>query len=191
MTFESAGCKALLLEVMRRAAADWVLYRTSSKASQKQSAEEAYFWIFVEEPGTALYSNRAINKMELTAFVSICDVFNLDPDVVRAYIRRLTVKDILSTGRPPTYRRNNKTPSKKAAETHNLISEIDAWCSEMHMESVDVPPRRAPSKPKRSKPPVLSITTVHVRRRVHLSSLRQAFDRAARTVELMKKLATR
>lgn len=98
----------LLLEVLRRAAHDWVLYRTSTRLPQKQIADEAYAWIFKEEPGTAQWAERIINKKELTSFIGICEVLSLDPDVVRRYIKNLTVKEILSTGRPPTYRRQKE-----------------------------------------------------------------------------------
>jgi hypothetical protein len=102
----------LLLEVMRRAAHDWVLYRASSRLLQRQIAEEAYNWIFKEDPGGRAWVERAYNKKELTSFVSICEVLSLDPDVVRTYIKGLTIKEILSTGRPPTYRRQKERRKK-------------------------------------------------------------------------------
>jgi hypothetical protein len=112
--FEPAGCKMMLLEVLRRAAHDWVLYRSSTRLLQRQVAEEAYTWLFREEPGSHGWIERALNKKELTSFVSICDVLSLDPEVVRTYIRGLTVKEILSTGRPPTYRRQKERRRKPA-----------------------------------------------------------------------------
>jgi hypothetical protein len=45
------GCKTLLLEIIRRAAYDWVLYRGSRRMVQKVMAEQAYRWLFLENPG--------------------------------------------------------------------------------------------------------------------------------------------
>lgn len=102
----------LLLEVMRRAAHDWVLYRASSRLLQRQIAEEAYHWIFKEDPGDRAWVECAQNKRELTSFVSICDILSIEPEVVRTYIKGLTIKEILSTGRPPTYRRQKERRKK-------------------------------------------------------------------------------
>lgn len=109
--FEPAGCKMMLIEIIRRAAHDWILYRTSTRLNQKQIAEEAYEWLFNEEPGTPMWVERATSKKEITSLFGICEVLGLEPDVVRAYVRRLTVKEILSTGRPPTYRRQKEKRS--------------------------------------------------------------------------------
>lgn len=100
---EVVGCKALLLEIIRRASYDWVLYRQSSRLPQKKLAEEAYHWIFVEESG----EERTKNGKHLTGFVAICDLLDLDPDSVRARIRLLTVANVMSVGRPAEYRRQD------------------------------------------------------------------------------------
>jgi len=111
--FEIDGCKLLLLEILRRAAHDWVLYRSSTRLAQKQIADEAYGWLFREEPGTRQWKERQKNKKHMTSFFSVCDVLSLDPAVVRRYVKELTVKEILSTGRPPTCRkRKEKRPAK-------------------------------------------------------------------------------
>lgn len=95
-------CRALLLEIMRRAAYDWVLYRSSSKLQDKRLAEDAYHWLFVEEPTDRgpTWDERVAGGKQLTAFVSICEALDLDPDSVRAHIRKLTVKNVMSVGRP-------------------------------------------------------------------------------------------
>lgn len=113
--FEPAGCKMLLLEILRRAAHDWVLYRSSTRLLQKQIAEEAYHWLFVEEPGTRAWVDRAMDKKELTSLFGICEVLSLEPEVVRHYVKGLTIKEILSTGRPPTYRRQKERRRKLPA----------------------------------------------------------------------------
>lgn len=98
----------LAFEVMRRAAHDWVLYRDSLKPAQKLIADDAYHWIFVEEPGSEAWQERVRSQKQLTSFFSVCDILGEPPEVVRAYIKRLTIKEILSTGRPPTYRRQKE-----------------------------------------------------------------------------------
>lgn len=98
----------MLIEIIRRTAHDWILYRSSTRLNQRQIAEEAYDWLFNEKPGTPQWVERSLNKKELTSLYGICDVLSLDPEAVRAYVRRLTVKEILSTGRPPTYRRQKE-----------------------------------------------------------------------------------
>jgi hypothetical protein len=101
-----------MLEVMRRAAHDWILYRHSTRLAQRQIAEEAFIWLFKEKPGDRNWVERALNGKEMTSFLGICEVIGVDPDQVRHYIKRLTVKEILSTGRPPTYRRQKERKRK-------------------------------------------------------------------------------
>ena len=98
----------LLLEVLRRAAHDWVLYRDSTRIHQRILAEEAYHWLFEEGPGTESWSHRLQEQNEFTSFYNICDILSIDPEQVRGYARRLDIKKILSTGRPPTYRKNRE-----------------------------------------------------------------------------------
>lgn len=109
---EVTGCKMLLLEIVRRAAYDWVLYRTSSRLVQKVLAEQAYTWIFVEAPPHRDWNERIMEGKELTSFSSICLHLDLQPDVVRAYIRRLQPKNVMSVGRPAEYRKHDGYPSE-------------------------------------------------------------------------------
>jgi hypothetical protein len=104
-TQEVNGCKALLLEVVRRAAYDWVLYKLSHRMQHKKLAEDAYYWLFVEEPGHPRWIERTLGQKSITSFLSICEALDLDPDAVRHHIRRLTVKNVMSVGRPAEYRR--------------------------------------------------------------------------------------
>lgn len=159
----------LLLEVLRRAAHDWVLYRSSTRLLQRQIAEEAYHWLFKEEPGTKGWIERSLSKKELTSFVSICDVLSLDPEIVRTYIRGLTIKEILSTGRPPTYRRQK----------------------ERRRKVVLLPPARAAVEPLVAQPvvvavvhhlpaPVIALRPVVIRPISH--GLSELFELASRTL---------
>lgn len=102
---EIKGCKSLLLEVIRRAAYDWVLYRTSRKMFNKKLAEQAYEWLFQEQPDHPDWRERVESGKHITGFVSICTSLDLDPDAVRTHVKRLTPKNVMSVGRPPEYRR--------------------------------------------------------------------------------------
>ena len=123
---EINGCKALLLEIVRRAAYDWVLYRTSGRIQHKKLAEDAYYWLFVEEMGHPRWTERQHSQKAITSFVSICEVLDLDPDAVRQQVRKLTVKNVMSVGRPAEYRRNDWRGDEKAlpeASDESLNSE--------------------------------------------------------------------
>lgn len=100
---EVNGCKTLLFEVVRRAAHDWVLYRSSRRQSQRRLALHAYRWLFQEDTGHPDWQRRVQDEKEITSFLSICLVLDLDPDKVRQSIRQLTPRSVLS-GRPPEYR---------------------------------------------------------------------------------------
>lgn len=102
---EASNCRALLLEVIRRAAYDWVLYRGSSKLPNRLLAESAYQWLFVEEPGSVSWVNRGKHGKELTAFMAICSQLDIDPDRMRATVRTMTERDIMGAGRPAERRR--------------------------------------------------------------------------------------
>lgn len=100
---EVNGCKTLLFEVVRRAAHDWVLYRSSRRQSQRRLAMHAYRWLFQEDTDHPDWVRRAQDDKQITSFLSICLVLDLDPDKVRQSIRQLTPRSVLS-GRPPEYR---------------------------------------------------------------------------------------
>lgn len=102
---EINGCKALLLEIVRRAAYDWVLYRSSRRLLHKTLAEHAYHWLFVERDGGSEWAERERHGKHITSFVGICEGLGLDVDLVRKHIKRLTPKNVLSVGRPAEYRR--------------------------------------------------------------------------------------
>jgi len=109
---EVTGCKMLLLEIIRRAAYDWVLYRLSSRLVQKVLAEQAFTWIFVEAPEHRDWNERIMEGKELTSFSSICMHLDLQPEQVRAYVKRLQPRNVMSVGRPAEYRKNEGFPSE-------------------------------------------------------------------------------
>jgi hypothetical protein len=107
---EVNGCKTLLLEVIRRAAYDWVLYRSSRRLLHRTLAEQAFRWLFLEGPGTPDWEERKREGKHITSFVVICESLDLDPSAVRRHIRRLTPKNVTSVGRPAEYRRRDVFP---------------------------------------------------------------------------------
>jgi len=129
---ESSACRALLLEVIRRAAFDWVLYRTSSKLPNRQLAESAYFWLFVEEPESTVGALRRKNGKELTGFVSICDLLEIDPEQLRSRVRLMTERDIMGAGRPAE-RRKHKGSSDDAMHSDDLrVFDVDVDALPVH-----------------------------------------------------------
>lgn len=103
--------RKLLIDVILRAAFDWVLYRDSKKLAQQQLAREAYIWLFDEGPGHPHWRERLDDEDDDSlpfAFISVCDAMNLNPGWIRSHIRRLTRKDITSSGRPRIYRRSRR-----------------------------------------------------------------------------------
>lgn len=117
---EINGCKTLLLEIIRRAAYDWVLYRGSRRMVQRTLADTAYKWLFQEEPGTADWNERMRDKKYITSFVAICEGLDLDPDTVRRHIKRLDRKNVMSVGRPAEYRRRDVFASRDAEDVYSL-----------------------------------------------------------------------
>lgn len=99
---ESEGAQALLLEIIRRAAQDWVLYRDSSRAEHKQLAEEAYTWLFVEDESHPNWVLRVVCGTELTSFLGICNALDLNPHRVRKHVQNLTIEKMKALGRRPT-----------------------------------------------------------------------------------------
>lgn len=122
---ESSSCRALLLEIIRRASYDWVLYRTSSKLDKRMLADNAYHWLFVEEEGTPTWRQREQNDKELTSFVAICEALEIDVQQVRRRMRALTERDIMGAGRPAE-KRKHKTSSDEVLHSDDLnVFDVD------------------------------------------------------------------
>lgn len=117
---EINGCKTLLLEIIRRAAYDWVLYRGHTRLTQRVLADQAYRWLFEEKPDTADWAERMREKKYITSFEAICEGLDLDPDTVRKHIRRLTPKNVLSVGRPAEYRRRDVFSNESEEGAYSL-----------------------------------------------------------------------
>jgi len=97
---EAERARALLLEIIRRASHDWVLYRTSKRLPQKEIAQSAYIWLFEEKKGHPWYRMRDADEREITSFLGICSLLDLDPDYVRQRVKKLTPQQIKTAGRP-------------------------------------------------------------------------------------------
>lgn len=100
LNFDSEGCRYLLVEILRRAIYDWVLYRDSHNDLKLQWGLDAHEWIFEETPYSHHGKMRSREGKHLTSFLSICQLLDLDPTKVRNHIKRLVPFDILSSPRP-------------------------------------------------------------------------------------------
>lgn len=102
---DGSNVRALMLEIIRRAAYDWVIYRGNKRLSHRKVARDAFIWLFVEGPGHPDWVEREKAGWSLFSFLSICAALDFDPDSVRASIKKLTPRKIQSMGRPPTRRK--------------------------------------------------------------------------------------
>lgn len=99
------GIRTLWVEVIRRAAFDWVLYKNSRKMPKRQLAQDAFFWLFVEGPSSPSWNERIESDgSNITSFIGICEALGLDPDTLRSGICRLTATKIKTLGRLPMRR---------------------------------------------------------------------------------------
>jgi hypothetical protein len=119
---DASRCRALLLEIVRRAAYDWVLY-SGTRRPERMFARDAHTWLFEEEPGHPAWEARQRAGEPLLSFLSICEVMDLDPEMVRNRIRGMTVQDIMTAGRPAERRRPRHQP--EGVEDHATPIELD------------------------------------------------------------------
>lgn len=121
IVLEASKCRALLLEVIRRAAHDWVLYR-STRRPERAFALDAYVWLFEEEPGHPNWELRQREGEPMMAFLTICDLLDLEPETVRARVRGMTIRDIMTAGRPAERRR---APKADGVEDYSSPPQLD------------------------------------------------------------------
>ena len=121
---DDGRCRALLLEIIRRAAHDWVLYRTSQRLHLRQVAEEAYTWLFEEDEGHPRWRDRQKDGYTITAFVTICELLDLDPDYVRRRVKEMTPKSIMTAGRPAEKRRRQTTEEAPSYTEYGVSSSV-------------------------------------------------------------------
>lgn len=101
---EIRGVKGLLLEIIKRAAHDWVLYKLHRDLQLRQLAEDAFVWLFEEEEGHPNWIERTKADRQITSFVMICEMLDINVDAVRQWILRLTAQDVRNAGRPKEQR---------------------------------------------------------------------------------------
>ena len=118
---EAGNCRALLLEVIRRASFDWVLYRNSSKLQAKLLAENAYNWLFVEDESSPSHTLRVKNGKGMMSFLAICETMDIEPSKVRARVRILTERDIMGAGRPPERRKVKVSDEALSSDEHSVF----------------------------------------------------------------------
>lgn len=121
VVMEASKCRALLLEVIRRSAHDWVLYR-NTRRPERAFALDAYVWLFEEEPGHPNWELRQREGEPLMAFLTICELLDLDPDTVRRRVREMTIRDIMTAGRPAERRR---APKCEGVEDYSSPMQLD------------------------------------------------------------------
>ncbi len=115
---EAGNCRALLLEVIRRASYDWVLYRNSSKLPNKLLAESAFHWLFVENESSPVWTQRERNGKGMMSLIAICDALDIEPSSVRRRARELTEKDIMGAGRPAERRKTKQNEDAMSSDEH-------------------------------------------------------------------------
>ena len=124
-----AGGKNLLIELVKRTAFDWVLYRSSRKMDYRRLAEDAYTWLFLENEEHYHWQVRETEGKTLTSFQSICDVLDMDCERIRTKIRTLTPEKARASGRPPAHARN---------EVYDAHVSVHATLPSEEVEEVDI-----------------------------------------------------
>lgn len=122
---EASRCRALLLEIVRRAVYDWVLYRQHDRLELKAIASDAYTWLFEEEPGHPAARRRQREGRGLTSLIAICEVLDLEPEQVRRRAKNMDVRAILTAGRPPEVRRRREVADDSDYQEHGVTGGLD------------------------------------------------------------------
>ena len=131
------GCRVLLIEIVRRAAFDWVTYRTSERLNKKLIAQDAFVWLFLEDEQHPDWLER--KGMSLFSFMGICDILGLDPNYVRGCIKKLTYEHIQNIGRPKTIRRFSSESSVRGASGHDFLLNEETRLSDLEDDFPPLP----------------------------------------------------
>lgn len=118
--YDGSRIRVLMLEVLRRAAYDWVLYRNSRRLDQKTIAYDAYVWLFEEDEYHPWRIAREEEGTTIMSLESICDIMDFDIETVRDHVRRLTPDKIKTAGRPPE-RRKRQTEDTSYYNEHGVM----------------------------------------------------------------------
>jgi hypothetical protein len=106
-TLDGSQVRALMLEVIRRAVHDWVLYKNSRRMMYRELAHDAYIWLFEEDERHPWWRQRKQSDKQLTSLLYICEIIDIDIAEVRQGARNMTEKRIKTAGRPPERRRKH------------------------------------------------------------------------------------
>jgi hypothetical protein len=79
---EGYGERLLLASIIRRAAYDIALYKGSTDLKKRRLSEDAFRWIMNDRTDY------------FTAFVTICEVLDQDPQYIRSRTMKLEKKDV-------------------------------------------------------------------------------------------------
>ena len=115
---DGSQVRALMLEVLRRAIHDWVLYRTSRRMEHRELAQHAYTWLFEEKEGHPWRTMRRQHGLDMMSLEAICETIDIDIETVRTGARNMTERRIKTAGRPPERRR-------RVGEDHSHYAEHD------------------------------------------------------------------
>lgn len=137
LSLDTEGCRVLLVEIIRRAAFDWVTYRDSTRLNKKSIAHDAYIWLFVEGPGHPDWKER--DGLYIFSFLGICEVLGLEPDYMRGCIRKLTFQHIQNIGRPKTQRRLPRESVGQDASGHDYLLDEEKCISDLEEDFPEMP----------------------------------------------------
>lgn len=111
------GARNLLLEIIRRAAYDWVLYRDSARQDQRRLAEDAHTWLFEEDEEHENGQLRLAEGKRITSFLVICFELDINAVTVRQAIKRLTARHVLRAKKPVEGQRPSDASPQVAVHT--------------------------------------------------------------------------
>lgn len=74
--------KLLLAAIIRRAAYDIALYKSSTRLDKRRLFLDAHKWMFDNE------------ELHFTSFMSICNILDQDPEWIRAQTMKLRKEDV-------------------------------------------------------------------------------------------------
>lgn len=105
---DNSKCRALLLDIVRRAIHDFVLYRDHKSLDKREIADHARIYLFEEGPGHEWWKIRQGTPLECLSLIAICETLDYSVEKIRTMALRTTPQQVLSSGRPPERRRRQQ-----------------------------------------------------------------------------------
>ncbi len=100
---DAQACHRLMLEIVRRAAFDWVCLGNKDD-ERAETWADANTWLFEEGPGHPWWETRQGEGTGHLSFLAICEYLALDVERMRTKIRNMTEADVIAVGRPIEHR---------------------------------------------------------------------------------------